>query len=283
MLDDTNRFDTNQQVAQGTPVYDVNGDKVGTVADLDQANNAMVIQKGLFFPKDIQVPLSTVARSDADGVYLSVTKDDVSNGNFASSGASGYDTDRGVDTQAPYNATPARSVGDADLNARAATTPNTARDDLARGADHPTPVRDGDIAVPVREEELVAGKQREETGRVHVGKDVVEEQQSLNVPVTHEEVQVERVPVDKDIPADRLGADAWQNKDIVVPVMGEQVNSEKRAHVNEEIHLHKQAVTENQQVSDTIRKEKVHIDGADDADVANTSDRLSDDTPMANP
>ena len=44
----------------------------------------------------------------------------------------------------------------------------------------------------------------------------------------------------------------------------EQVTAEKRAKVNEEMHLHKRAVTENQQVSDTVRKERVNVDGVDE-------------------
>src|ERR687885_959105 len=49
--------------------------------------------------------------------------------------------------------------------------------------------------VELREEELQARKQPVEKGRVQIGKDVVEEQQTLEVPVTREEVTVERRPV----------------------------------------------------------------------------------------
>src|SRR5579884_2012773 len=125
MLDDTNaQYDTDigQQLAQGTPVYDVNSDKVGTVADTYQQNNAMIIQKGLFFPKDISVPMSCIARSDADGVYLNISKDDVSNGNFNAAGSQWNRTGTAVDTETPYQAGPARSVGDQPLGDRAAAT-----------------------------------------------------------------------------------------------------------------------------------------------------------------
>jgi PRC-barrel domain len=127
MFDDINRGDApraGQQLAQGAPVYDVNGDKVGTVADVDRQNSALVIQKGLFFPKDIPVPMSAIVRADADGVYLNRNKDDVIKGNFAntrSAGERAYATDTAVDTQTPYAADPARSVGDRDLGNRAAS------------------------------------------------------------------------------------------------------------------------------------------------------------------
>jgi uncharacterized protein (TIGR02271 family) len=116
--------------------------------------------------------------------------------------------------------------------------------------------------VPVREEELIARKQQVEEGRVHIHKDVVAEQETINVPVTHEEVRVERVPVE-GAAASEISPDAFQNRDIDVPLMGETVTSEKVAHVSEEVHLHKQQVTGQKRVSDTVRKERVRVEGID--------------------
>ena len=235
---------TGQQFAQGAPVYDINGDKVGTVGGVDPQSNALVIQKGLFFPKDIPVPMSAIARSDADGVYLNLSKDDAISGNFGAASATA--------AQTSYGGTAPSDIG---------TGP---RERAATGED---------IAVPVREEELIAGKERGEAGRVHIGKDVVQEQQSINVPVTHEEVSVEWVPVDRDVPADQLGADAWQEKDIDVPLMGEQVTTDKRARVTEEVRLQKTPVTEQQQVSDTVRKERVRLEGQGDVPIEGGDDQ----------
>jgi hypothetical protein len=123
MLDDTYGRDTNQdppQFAQGTPVYNVAGDKVGTVADVDPQNNGLIIQKGLFFPKDFTVPMSVVARADADGIYLNVSKDEVTSGNLTTPDTSSeYDEDD-VDPQTPYRANAAQSIGDTNLGADSA-------------------------------------------------------------------------------------------------------------------------------------------------------------------
>ncbi len=124
--------------------------------------------------------------------------------------------------------------------------------------------RDQDVNVPVREEELTVDKQRGEVGRAAVHKDVVEEQQSVNIPVTHERVEIERVPVDKDLPDAGVSAQNWQDKDIVMSVMGEEVVTEKRPRVKEEIRIHKEPVTETRQVSDTVRKERVNVEGVDE-------------------
>jgi uncharacterized protein (TIGR02271 family) len=214
-----------QQFARGTSVYDVHGDKVGTVSAWDQQSNSMIIHKGLFFPKDIAVPMGAIARSNADGVYLNVTKHDVSSGNFGA---------------APTRGTQAAPTG------TAADTGMRTRETTGE-----------DIAAPVREEELQARKLQEEQGRVHLHRDVVEEQQTVSAPVTHEEVRVERQPVDR--PAD-VPPEDWQEKHVEVPLRGEELTAEKRPRVSEEGHLEKQPVTDERQVSDTVRKEEAHLD-----------------------
>ena len=84
----------------------------------------------------------------------------------------------------------------------------------------------------LREEELVARKQRVETGQVQVGKEVVSQQRTLYVPVTREEVTIERHPVDRR-PVERPIDD--HQPSISVPVHEERVDLDKRAVVYEEV------------------------------------------------
>ena len=64
--------------AEGTPVFDVNGDKVGSVAEnATQGDMDFVVRKGLIFTHDLYIPLNAVARSDMDVVYLNVSKDQI--------------------------------------------------------------------------------------------------------------------------------------------------------------------------------------------------------------
>jgi len=127
-----------------------------------------------------------------------------------------------------------------------------------------TPRVGEDLRVPVMEEEMVAGKRTVEGGRAHVHKEVTEKQETVSAPVMHEEVRVERVPVTGDAAA--MTDDAFVEQTIDVPVMGEELVAEKRARVAEEVRLRKQAVTEDEQVSDTVRKERVVVDGVDARD-----------------
>ena len=240
---------TNQPVMEGTNVYDVNGDKVGEVSDRGLERNALCVKKGVFFPKELYIPLSAINRRNADGVYLNVAKDEISSRNW--------------DTPPSEEYTSAASTGGTANTAYAANTATTAS---------------SDIAIPIREEELVAEKQRQQTGDVRAHRDVIDERQTIQTPVTHEEVVVERRPGDDQ----QLGADAFTEKDIEVPVMGEQLTAGKEAHVAEEVHLRKQRVTEQQQVSDTVRREHVNIEGQPD-EVLHSRDQLTDqtDTPDA--
>ncbi len=133
-----------------------------------------------------------------------------------------------------------------------------ANDQPARRQNQPT-AQTGDINVPVYEEELVAGKRQEQVGDVRLHKDVVTEQETVPVTLRREEVTVERVPM-----SGQANQADLQNEDIDVPVMGEEAIVGKQVHETEEVRLHKQGVTEQQQVSDTVRRERVTVDGTDE-------------------
>jgi hypothetical protein len=62
------------QVAYGMPVYDANGDKIGTVQQYDLSAGWFLTEKGLFFSGDRYIPVSAIDRIGPSGIYLSVTK-----------------------------------------------------------------------------------------------------------------------------------------------------------------------------------------------------------------
>ena len=110
--------------------------------------------------------------------------------------------------------------------------------------------------VELREEELQARTRPVEAGEVRIGKEVVTEQRTMEVPVTREEVEIERRPVDRQ-PSDRpIG----EGETISVPVREEQVTVEKRPVVTEEIRVGKQEVQDTEQVSGTVRREEARIE-----------------------
>jgi len=123
---------------------------------------------------------------------------------------------------------------------------------------------ESDATVQLREEELTARKETIETGHVSVEKKVVEEQQTLELPVTHEEVTIERHAVDRRPSEAPISA---SSEALRVPVRAEQVSVTAEPVVYEEVNLGKRAVQETQRASDTVRKEVLDVDARGDVDV----------------
>jgi uncharacterized protein (TIGR02271 family) len=118
--------------------------------------------------------------------------------------------------------------------------------------------------VQLRQEELAARKQAVDAGRVSFGTEVVQEQQTLEVPVTREEVTIERHAVDRRPSDTPISA---TSDTLSLPVHEEQLTTEKHAVVYEEVNLGTRAVHDTQQVSATLRKEVVDVDTIGDVHV----------------
>jgi uncharacterized protein (TIGR02271 family) len=126
---------------------------------------------------------------------------------------------------------------------------------------------DTDQTMQLREEELQARKAPVETGRVQLGKDIVEEQRTIDVPVAREEVYVERQPVDRR-PSDQPIGET-ETEAIRVPVTEERVEVEKQPVVYEEVGVGKRVTQETREVSDTVRREELRTENEGDVEVRN--------------
>ena len=115
------------------------------------------------------------------------------------------------------------------------------------------------------EEELRVGTERHATGRVRLRKYIVTEHRQVTVPVTREEVRVEREPIiDANVDEAMSGADISDSEHEVVtheerPVISKQTVPKER------VRLEKDVVTDQETVSGDVRKEKiaVEVDGID--------------------
>jgi uncharacterized protein (TIGR02271 family) len=218
------------QITVGDDVYGSDGDKVGSVAEVQ--SGYLVVEKGFFFPTDYYIPTSAIASASGGQVYLSTTRDAALN--------SGWDTVPDVQTTA--SAATIDTFTETDTNRIAAAQVGT----------------DEEIRVPVMEEELTATVRQQEAGAVRIEKDVVTEEQTLNVPVTEERVHVERRVVDRPVSA--ADADAFEETVIDVPLRTETVDLQKQARVTGEVVVSKEAVERTEQVSGTVRREEVFVD-----------------------
>lgn len=115
----------------------------------------------------------------------------------------------------------------------------------------------------LREERLQANKERVQIGEVNLRKEVVTEQQTLDVPVTHEEVYIERRVGCGQVTATPIG----EGEALRVPVSTEQVNVTKQTVETGEVSVGKRAVQGTQQVTDTVRHEEARIERTGDVTV----------------
>lgn len=119
----------------------------------------------------------------------------------------------------------------------------------------------------LREEQLDVSKERVQTGEVEVHKEVVQEQQKVNIPVTREEVFVER----REVNETATGAESTidEGETIRVPIMEEKVEVTKRPVVTEELVIGKREVTDTEQVVENVRREEAHLDTDNHGSVRN--------------
>jgi uncharacterized protein (TIGR02271 family) len=114
-----------------------------------------------------------------------------------------------------------------------------------------------ELRVQRSEEELRAGTREREAGALNVRKRVVTERQQMEVPTRREEVTVDRVPVEGEASETDIGDD-----EVRVPVTEEEVVVEKRPVAKEEVRIRKDVVEDTEVVEEDVRREEVEVDDA---------------------
>jgi len=112
-----------------------------------------------------------------------------------------------------------------------------------------------ELRVQRTEEELRAGTREREAGKMNVRKRVRTDREQVRVPKKREEVSVERVPVNEEGTGVEIGDD-----EVSVPVVEEEVVTDKRAVVKEELRIRKDVVEDEEIVEEDVRKEEVDVD-----------------------
>jgi uncharacterized protein (TIGR02271 family) len=120
-----------------------------------------------------------------------------------------------------------------------------------------------ETTVPLTEEKLDVSK-RASTREATITKEPVTETKTVEVPVTHEEISVERRPVSSDTTTRTAAAErpVQSRTETKVPLKKEEVEVTKQPYVKEEVAVKKKPVTETRTVSDEVTSEKVKVKGA---------------------
>jgi len=157
----------------------------------------------------------------------------------------------------------------ADLGSMGRGTAGSSMSTGAAPADRMPGTAEGGQRVELREEELRAEKERVQAGEVRLHKEIVTEERTIEVPVTREEVVIERRPAASGETAQGSIGD---DEEIRIPVMEEEVRVEKTPVVREEVTLKKRQVQGTEEVSDTVRREEARIEQTGDASVRRDSE-----------
>jgi len=239
----------------GIDLYTSDGERIGHVDELH--SRYFILGNSDLLGGEAWIPRTGNERQEGNDVYLDYDRSWIEGQNFTQrpgdlddySGRAmgGMDTDREVmtdrgsysnqQTTTDYGTSAGMNTGDYDRQ-------NASDDDTMRIRRH--------------EEELQAQKVARQAGEVEITKNVVEEQRTLEVPVTREEVHVRRVEPTGQTTGDTSAFDSGDT--IRVPITEEQVQVTKTPRVVEELEIEKVRTQDTQQVSDTVRREEFDID-----------------------
>jgi uncharacterized protein (TIGR02271 family) len=248
----------------GATVVDADGAKIGTVGQvyLDSTSGApkwVSVNTGLFGLSESFVPIDQ-AEDVGDGFRVPYQKDFVKD-------APRVDVDGALEQADEDQLYRYYGTGGADYGTGGVDYGTGGVDYDASGADfdrgtvgHDTSGPNTDDAMTRSEEQLRVGTEKVQTGRARLRKYVVTEQQTVTVPVTHEEVRLEREPItDANIGDALSGPDISEEEHEVVLTEERPVIAKETVPV-ERVRLETDTVTENQQVTGEVRKEEIEYD-----------------------
>ena len=253
----SDRFTAIEDRFAGYTVYDRSGEKIGKVDDLfvDEADQPEYIgvKMGFLGTRSTLIPWEAVSSTDDEGRAITVATD-----KEAAENGPTFDDDKEItpefedEVYSYYGLQRTSSTeesGAYESYYAEETTQTTGLADRTDLAD------EDELRVQRSEEELAAGTREREAGQLKVRKRVRTDRERIEVPTRHEEVSVERVPVEGEATEAQIGED-----EVVVPVTEEEVVVEKRPVVKEEVRIRKDVVEDTEVVEEDVRREEVEVE-----------------------
>jgi len=232
----------------GAAAYDQHGEKIGHVAAvyLDKASGEpewLTVRTGLFGPRETFVPTARANPRTPREIRFDIGKDTIvaapnvePDGELAEAEEAHLFRHYGVTSSERRNPTGLERTG--------------------RPADG-----EAEEWMTRSEERMHVATTTEQTGRVRLRKYVVTENVQQTVPVSHEEVRVEREPVTDANRGQAMSGPELSEAEHEVTLHEERVAVTKETVPVERVRLAKERVTGEQTVSGEIRKERVEIEG----------------------
>jgi uncharacterized protein (TIGR02271 family) len=289
MEERSDRFTAIEDQYAGYTVVDEGGSKIGKVDDLflDESDQPEYfgVKMGFLGTSSTLIPADIATINNEQGsIEISQPKDTVKNGPafdddreitpeyenevrsyyglgpIESSGSYGdYEETNGHSGAGTTDSTTAGTVGSGMSMGDTETGEFREHDRNQEGLSQPgSDLEDEDeLRVQRSEEELRAGTREREAGAMKVRKRVRTDREQIEVPTKHEEVTVERVPVEGEATEAQIGED-----EVSVPVTEEEVVVDKRAVAKEEIRLRKDVVEDTEVVEEDVRREEIDVEDA---------------------
>lgn len=242
-----------QEQLDGATVEATDGSKIGKVSGVfldveTEKPEWVVVKTGMFGSKEALIPIAAASIDlEAGTITVPFSKDTVKD-------APHHDPDTELSQQdeaelfsyykVPYGGETVTATG----APQAAVGGQEGRD---------TPATTTDDAMTRSEEQLHVGTRQVESGRVRLRKYVVTENVTTTVPVSHEEVRLEREPITE---ADAGTGAAISEEEREVTLRAEVPVVEKETVPVERVRLGTETVTEQAQVDETVRKEQIETD-----------------------
>jgi uncharacterized protein (TIGR02271 family) len=240
------------QTWQGETLVDNDGDKIGQISDiyLDRQSGEpewIAVKTGMIGAKVNFVPIRE-ARQDGDNVRVPYEKALVKDAPHAEA-----DGELSPDEERRLYEHYSMEFGDFDYDREYESDRGT--------VGHDTSGPTTDDAMTRSEEELRVGKTSQEVGRARLRKHIVTEQVQTTVPVQREEVRIEREPITEGNIDNATDGPALSEEEHEVVLHEEQPVVEKTVVPKERVRLEKDTFTEEQTVTDEVRKEQIETDG----------------------
>jgi uncharacterized protein (TIGR02271 family) len=246
---------------RGRDIVDANGERVGKLEELFRDKDTeqpewAVVRTGLFGTKLSFVPIQD-AEPSRGAVRVPFTKDQIKDAPRIDEADGELSQQEEAELYAHYGMSYGERRSDRGLPEDGAPDSVGARGAVGHDVSGPTT----DDAMTRSEEELRVGKAERERGRARLRKYVVTEEVQQTVPVQREEVRVEREPI-TDANVDRaLDGPEISEEEHEVVLHEEEPVVEKRTVPKERVRMEKDTLTDEAQVSEEVRKERIEADG----------------------
>ncbi len=247
----------------GTTVYGSDGEKIGRAGQAyldDQTSEPewVTVNTGLFGTNESFVPLRDADLSE-EGLRVAYTKDRVKDAPNVDPENGHLDESEEHRLFEHYGLTSISSAVNQESAGESGPQVAAGGDAAVVGRDTSGPTTDD--AMTRSEEQLQVGTQTREAGRARLRKYVVTEQQSVTVPVTREEVSIEREPIIDANVGQAMDGPAISEEEHEVVLHEEQPVVQKEAVPVERVRLGMEQVTDEETVTEQVRQERIEADG----------------------